>query len=95
MTQKPCKVHRKKAQTSIFGNSTQLFFRKNPANNAESAAGWYPEIPPGGSYRKAAERAPGDQLENLGGFTGFPAKALGPGSDREKYILAALVVPKS
>ena len=35
------------------------------------------------------------QLENLGGFTGFPAKALGPGSDREKYIFAALVVPKS
>lgn len=35
------------------------------------------------------------QLENLGGFTGFPAKAFGPGSDIEKYILAALVVPKS
>ena len=36
-----------------------------------------------------------DQLENFGGFTGFPAKVLGPGSDREKYIFAALVVPKS
>ena len=35
------------------------------------------------------------QLENLGGFTGFPAKVFGPGSDREKYIFAALVVPKS
>ena len=32
---------------------------------------------------------------NSGGFTGFPAKALGPGSDMEKYIRAALVVPKS
>ena len=36
-----------------------------------------------------------NQLENFGGFTGFPAKVLGPGSDREKYIFAALVVPKS
>ena len=36
-----------------------------------------------------------NQLENFGGFTGFPAKALGPGSDKEKYIFAALVVPKS
>lgn len=34
-------------------------------------------------------------VENFGGFTGFPTKALGPGSDIEKYILAALVVPKS
>ena len=25
----------------------------------------------------------------------MPAKALGPGSDMEKYIFAALVVPKS
>ena len=44
--------------------------------------------------------APGDgsvlnQLENLGADTLLPAKALGPGSDREKYIFAALVVPKS
>lgn len=31
----------------------------------------------------------------MGGFTGFPAKALGPGSDIEKYIFAACVVPKS
>ena len=35
------------------------------------------------------------QNENSGGVTGLPAKALGPGSDREKYIFAALVVPKS
>lgn len=35
------------------------------------------------------------QFENFGGITGFPAKAFGPGSDIEKYILAALVVPKS
>ena len=34
-------------------------------------------------------------LENLGAETLFPAKALGPGSEREKYILAAFVVPKS
>ena len=32
---------------------------------------------------------------NLGADTSFPAKALGPGLDREKYILAAFVVPKS
>ena len=36
-----------------------------------------------------------NQLENPGGFTGVPAKALGPGLDIEKYIFAALVVPKS
>ena len=29
------------------------------------------------------------------GFVSFVANALGPGSDIEKYILAALVVPKS
>ncbi len=27
-----------------------------------------------------------NQLVNFGGLTGFPAKALGPGSDRENYI---------
>ena len=27
-----------------------------------------------------------DQLENFGGCTRLPAKAFGPGSDREKYI---------
>ena len=32
---------------------------------------------------------------NLGADTSFPANALGPGLDREKYIFAALVVPKS
>ena len=32
---------------------------------------------------------------NLGAVTSFPAKALGPGLDSEKYIFAALVVPKS
>ena len=32
---------------------------------------------------------------NLGADTSFPAKALGPGLEREKYIFAALVVPKS
>ena len=35
------------------------------------------------------------QSENFGGRTGFPANALGPGSDMEKYIFAAFVVPKS
>ena len=32
---------------------------------------------------------------NIGAFTSFPAKMLGPGSEREKYIVAAFVVPKS
>ncbi len=47
--------------------------------------------------RKSPEETPGFscQFENFGGFTLFPANALGPGSDREKYIFAALVVPKS
>ena len=31
-------------------------------------------------------------MENLGGFTGFPAKVLGPGSDREKYIFATIAL---
>ena len=35
------------------------------------------------------------QLSKRGACTSFPANALGPGLDMEKYILAALVVPKS
>ena len=39
--------------------------------------------------------SPVSYFANLGAFTWFPAKVLGPGLDREKYIFAALVVPKS
>ena len=48
-----------------------------------------------GSLQILSLRYPPKPQENLGGFTGFPAKALGPGSDSEKYIFAAFVVPKS